>query len=646
MEARSYILATAGHVDHGKSALVLALTGTDPDRLPEEKARGITIDLGFASLQLNSPTGPLNVGIVDVPGHEDFVKNMVAGVGSIDVALLVIAADDGWMPQTEEHLQILTYLGVSHGVVALAKVDLVTGHEDAVIAAVRERLAGTPLAAAPIVPTSAPSGRGIAELKTALAAVIGATPPQRDIGKPRLPIDRVFSLKGIGTVVTGTLNGGSLRRGQQVVVQPIGATARVRSIQTHNREVEVGVPGSRVALNLPDLHVSRGRGSRAADTVARGDVVTVAAFGTPTRCIDIAIEKSPRSTVGLRSGSIVQVHHGTVAVPARVRLAEVSQLAAGQRRLARLALQAPLFALIGDRLVIRDWPEQHTLAGGVVIDVTPPADSLPPRQWMDRSNDARSFVETQLQRDVVSKIDDLGGSTRFSRGEIDGTVKALAESQALVVSGGMLADATSWVALRKQVADAVDAHHRAHPELGGLTLTEVPPVVSAALPRHVAGMTQVVVDALLAAMCGDGEFTRTQTVLRRSSHRLSLPPRLEPAARQLRRWLDERPFDPPSRKELCGGGTNGGGGDIANQALRFMIANGEAVEIGPEVVLSAAAYQRATAMIREHLRNRGPARVSDLKTLLGSSRRVMVPLLEKLDHEHVTRREGDLRFAR
>jgi selenocysteine-specific elongation factor len=646
MEARSYILATAGHVDHGKSALVLALTGTDPDRLPEEKARGITIDLGFAALQLNTPAGVLNVGIVDVPGHEDFVKNMVAGVGSIDVALLVVAADDGWMPQTEEHLQILTYLGVSRGVVALTKIDLAAGREDLVIAAVRERLAGTPLAAEPIVPTSAPSGRGISELKAALMAVLGGTTPQRDIGKPRLPIDRVFSLKGIGTVVTGTLGGGLLRRGQQVVVQPIGATARVRSIQTHKREVEVGVPGSRVALNLPDLHVSRGRGSRSSGTIARGDVVTIAACGSPTRCVDIAIERSPRSIVGLRSGAIVQVHYGTVAIPARVRLAEVSQLPAGQRSVARLALQAPLLALVGDRLVIRDWPEQHTLAGGVVIDINAPTDSLPPRQWLDRAADARSFVESQLRRDAVGKIDEIGAMTRFSRGEIDEAVKALTVSQSLVVSGGaMVADAASWAALRNCVADAVDAHHRVHPELGGLPLTELTPTVSETLPRHVAGMTPMVVDALLAAMCGDGEFTRTQTVLRRAAHRVSLPPRLEPAARQLRRGLDERPFDPPSRKELCGG-INGGGGDVASQALRFMIANGEAVEIGPEVVLSAAAYQRAVAMIREHLCSKGPARVSDLKTLLGSSRRVMVPLLEKLDREHVTRREGDLRFAR
>src|SRR5688572_13488960 len=238
---RHYVVATAGHVDHGKSALIKALTGIDPDRLPEEKARGITIDLGFAHLDLDSETAgqPVryHVGIVDVPGHEDFVKNMVAGVGSIDLALLVVAADDGWMPQTEEHLQILTYLGVAHGVVALTKIDLAASEAE-VVASVRERLKNSPLAAAPVVPTSVVSGRGLGELKSALSEVLSKTPPQRDVGKPRLAVDRAFVLKGIGTVVTGTLTGGQLHRGQAAVVQPAGKATRVRNVQTHSRDVE------------------------------------------------------------------------------------------------------------------------------------------------------------------------------------------------------------------------------------------------------------------------------------------------------------------------------------------------------------------------------------------------------------------------
>jgi selenocysteine-specific elongation factor len=664
-----YILATAGHVDHGKSALVLALTGTDPDRLPEEKARGITIELGFAELRIPSPAGAsaaatYQVGVVDVPGHEDFVKNMVAGVGSIDAALLVVAADDGWMPQTEEHLQILTYLGVRRGVVALSKIDLVAD-ETAAVAAVRGKLRGTPLAEAPIVPTSAPSGRGIDALRAALAAVLARTEPQPDAGKPRLPVDRVFSLKGSGTVVTGTLTGGTLRRGQAVVVQPGGTATRVRSVQTHKQDVEVGRPGSRVALNLPDVAVSSGRASArgaaaGAGTVARGDVVTLSGVGSPVRTMDVLLERSGRATAPgveaaprpLKDDAIVQVHHASAAAPARVRLLEGRrEIAPGERGLARLALEKPLLALAGDRFVVRDWPEQHTLAGGIVLDANPP----PPARKGDPHRaaqqellraraaaaplDAATLVATQLKRDGVATRSAVVCHCRFSSAEIDAAVAALARAGSLVVAAELLADAQWWSALRRRAGEAVDRQHREHPEKSGLPLTELRSSIAAGMAEGQTEIAATVADALLAELCRDG-FERTTTgTLRRTSHRPSLPPRLQAAGEALRRQLAGRPFDPPSRKELAAT-------DVAFQALKFLLASGEAVEVGPEVVLSADAYARAAAAIRAHIQSRGPATVSELKTALGSSRRVMVPLLEKLDRDGVTRREGDRRVLR
>ena len=250
MDPRHFIIATAGHVDHGKSSLVKALTGIDPDRLPEEKARGITLDLGFAHLELRSARDPsiiLDLGMVDVPGHENLVKNMVSGVGSIDLVLFVVAADDGWMPQTEEHLQIITYLGVTRAVVAVTKTDLVTFAEDAAVAQIHEQLRGTPFASAPIVKTSIVTGRGIEELKATIGRVLQDAPSQQDIGKPRLPVDRAFTLPGIGTVVTGTLTGGTLRRGQEMVVWPSGKTCRIRTIQSHGSQVELCRPATRTA---------------------------------------------------------------------------------------------------------------------------------------------------------------------------------------------------------------------------------------------------------------------------------------------------------------------------------------------------------------------------------------------------------------
>src|SRR5260221_5181267 len=356
MAMRSFILATAGHVDHGKSSVVKALTGIDPDRLPEEKARGITIDLGFAHLELAPPADVVksdtdlprpdqgasqlggagaagsapdpsagsaryHLGIVDVPRHEDFVKNMVAGVGSIDLALFVVAADDGWMPHTEEHLQILSYLGVDRAVIALTKIDLIQD-ERSTVEAIRDKLRNSPFADAPIVPTSIITGRGFDGLKFALAQVLAGTPPPRNIGKPRLPVDRVFTLRGIGTVVTGTLTGGTLQCGQSVAIQPSGKVARIRNIQSHNRDVDVGVPARRTALNLPDLSVW--------GDIRRGDVVTLAELGRPSEILDVLLEISPRANHSFKDGAHIRVHHGCANVRGKVAFLADKKLTAGE----------------------------------------------------------------------------------------------------------------------------------------------------------------------------------------------------------------------------------------------------------------------------------------------------------------------------
>src|SRR5437588_1722721 len=286
MTEKHFILATAGHVDHGKSALVKALTGIDPDRLPEEKARQITIELGFAQLILDGPDEHrLHIDIVDVPGHEDFVRNMIAGVGSIDLALLVVAADDGWMPQTEEHLQILTYLGVRRAVIALTKIDL--GKIDNVRTQIRKQLRDTAFSHSRIIPTSVRTSEETKNLRNALAAELSTLQPQRDLGKPRLFIDRAFTLHGIGTVVTGTLTGGQIQRGQNVFIQPQNRSARIRSIQSHGRDLETARSGMRTAINLPDVAVGR-------NGIERGDAITALEVSETTDSIAVLLERSPR----------------------------------------------------------------------------------------------------------------------------------------------------------------------------------------------------------------------------------------------------------------------------------------------------------------------------------------------------------------
>ena len=640
LEEQNFIVATAGHVDHGKSALVKALTGIDPDRLPEEKARGITIDLGFAHLEIPSTLNPqpstFHLGIIDVPGHEDFVKNMVAGVGSIDLALFVVAADDGWMPQSEEHLQILTYLGVTRAVVALTKMDLV-GNEQAVATQLREQLANSPFSEAPVVPTSVVTGRGLDDLKKALAEALLSTALPRDIGKPRLPVDRVFTLRGIGTVVTGTLTGGRLRRGQTVVLQPSGKPARVRSLQNHNQDVEAGGAGTRTALNLPDIDTG---------SVRRGDVVTLSELSPASKIFDVLLEKSGRlsgtktgAARPLKDGTLARVHLGSANVPARIHLLDSNPLQPGERGLGQVRCEAPLFAFAGDRFIVRDWPEQTTLAGGIILD--PDACSKRFRteaqrrflEWRAQSpDDVRVWVQSQLQRDGATPCRALLVKSRFGATEISDAVARLAAEQKAAVIGDLVADATLWRTIRQDAMDAIDAEHRAHPERAGLLLTELRAAVAGRLPFAEA------FNALVADLSARG-FSQAGAAIARATHRPELPPHLRIAGAKVRAALSSRPLDPPSRKELAPDSP-------AQQALRFLLQTNEAIDLGEDVVLLAESLARATGIVKEFLREHGSATAGELRQALGTSRRIVIPLLERLDKDGVTRREGDRRALR
>src|SRR5437868_6639576 len=472
MKLKRFILATAGHVDHGKSALVHALTGTDPDRLPEEKLRGITIELGFAHLELRAPDALLNVGIVDVPGHEDFVKNMVTGVGSIDLALLAIAADDGWMPQTEEHLQILIYLGVRRIVVALTKVDLVesadTTEED-----IRAQLGDTPFADAAIVRTSIATDSSIEELKAQLAREFSALIPQRDIGKPRLPVDRAFTLRGIGTVVTGTLVGGTLRRGQAVVIQPAKIPARIRSIQNHKRAVEEIGPGARTALSLPDVAVAREKNTPG---VWRGDVITLREFGGASTIVDVMLSRSsrlPPKTRSIRHGAAVRVHHGSTNFCAPVFFQNQEELRAGETAVAQLRSEAPVLMFAGDRFVLRDVSEQNTLAGRIVLYPDASVRNSPSaaqRESLGKRahapDDVNVFAGTQIARDRAVTRSALLLKSSFSGSEIAKAIK----TADVIERRELLMDAKWWKEVVGRAEEIIDIEHRMHPNHAGLAL--------------------------------------------------------------------------------------------------------------------------------------------------------------------------------
>ena len=524
---KNFILATAGHVDHGKSALVKALTGTDPDRLPEEKTRGITIELGFAQLRLSSPNDSgetYNVGIVDVPGHEDFVKNMVAGVGAIDLALLVVAADDGWMPQTEEHLQILIYLGVRRIVVALTKTDLAKSIA-AAEAEVRAQLEDSPFASATIVKTSISDGRTLDDLRTQLAREFLSLTPSRDLNKPRLFVDRAFSLRGIGTVVTGTLTGGKLCRGDSAVVQPVNLPARIRSLQNHNREVaEIG-PGTRAALNVPDLSIAH----RSADRgVRRGDIMTRDDLGNAHPIIDASVTRLARvarSVSSILHGARVRIHHGSGNFRARIFFQDRDALAADESAIVQLRFESPIFAFVGDRFVIRDSSERQTLAGGIVLDAEATAKKFrAPEQIRFLKNRAAAslqpsaFVKTQLVRDHVASRSAILTKSCFSTEEISVELERLAAEKQIFLRGDFVADTQWWTAAIERALGAIDAEHKAHPHHAGLDLAQ--------LRNLFANESPEMFEALMSDLC-ERAAVRVGEVIRRATHRPALPPELQ-----------------------------------------------------------------------------------------------------------------------
>ena len=621
----NFILATAGHVDHGKSSLVKALTGTDPDRLPEEKARGITIDLGFAELTLSGPNGEtFHAGIVDVPGHEDFVRNMIAGVGSIDLALLVVAADDGWMPQTEEHVQILEYLGVQRIVVALTKSDL--GKIDNVVEQIREQLNRTPFANSKIVPTSVRTANGIEQLKSTLALGFASLSAPPDFGKARLFVDRVFSLHGIGTVVTGTLTGGELRRGETVFVQSRNISARMRSLQSHNRDLETAHSGMRTAINLADVAIGT-------DGIQRGDVITTREFQLSST-LDVSLSRSQRSpnAAPIKSGTSAYVHHGTTRVLAKIILADTSSLAPGKTGFAQLRLQAPLLAFIGDRLILRDASERQTIAGGIVLDID--ATELPSSQkralLASRAvapDDVDLAVWTELACGDILDVSHLLERSRFSTAQIETVLKKLQKHGDIFLHESVAAKTQIWRELSERAAKSIDAAHKAHPESRGLELND--------LRAEFKSISPAAFDALIVDLCANG-FVRTGSTIARGTHRAALPPELQGEADKIRADLAKKPFDPPNRKDLAQDRHR-------QQALKFLIETGEIVQIGEDIVLARESVEQMKTAIADFISANGPATASQLREKLGTSRRVIIPVLEYFDRTGTTQRVGDQR---
>jgi len=642
---RHFILGTAGHIDHGKSTLVKVLTGTDPDRLPEERQRGMTIELGFAHFEITDPsddTTRYSVGVVDVPGHADFVRNMVAGVAALDVALFIVAADDGWMPQSEEHLQILTHLGVTRAVIALTKADLAED-VDFSVEMLREEVRGSFLETAAIVPVAAPQGRGLQELRAALADVLREAPAPLDIGKPRLHVDRAFSPVGIGTVVTGTLIGGALAGGTEAVVQPQGLPTHLRTVQSHGSTKDHARPGMRTALNLADVPLATKDKKHG---VSRGDVVTVPRLGPPSLALDVQLWKSPRPVPGqpgftrpLRSGQRIHLHHGSASHEAKLHLLGTRSVAPGETALAEVRCESPVHACAGDRFVLRDWSKRFTIGGGIVLETAAvPSRFRKPAQHAFLQTraanpaDPASAIAALLARDHAVPKEGLLSQSNFSETEVRKAAETLVKSAHALTEAGWLLETAWWSNLTTLASQAVETHHASHPETPGLPLTNL----RSQLRRHLPQPR--LFDVLLTHLARHG-FTKEGESLKKTAHQAALPPALESAGRRLLAALAAAPFDPPNPKELAPTPAD-------QKALKFLIQAGEVVSLDEKAVMARSAFDTLRTTVMQSLQSRGQATASELREDTQTTRRFLIPLLERLDREGITRRQGDYRTLR
>jgi selenocysteine-specific elongation factor len=599
------VVATAGHVDHGKSSLVLALTGTDPDRWPEEKTRGLTIDLGFAFTTL--PSGQ-QLGFVDVPGHVRFLKNMLAGVGAVEAAILVVAATEGWMPQSEEHLRILDLLGISHGVAVITKADLVD--DDLLELArleVEERLAGTSsFNPTEVLAVDSRSGRGLDELRVALDGMLAAAPLAADRGRPRLWVDRVFAAKGAGTVVTGTMAGGTLPLDTEVLILPGRKRARLRHIESHHEELSEAGPGRRVALNLAGIDHQE---------LARGSALVLPDQWAVTSVVDARLTALPEAE--LRQG-MYKAYIGSGEHDVRLRLIRRSTPeAAGENPgtlFGRLRLDVPLPLQPGDRIVLRDSGSQMTVGGAEVLDVSPVGRARLAADRLPLAVGPRILAGRPWLRPA-----EIGPLAGVGPGEEKQLAEELVRSGAARPAGEHLVATETLDELRRRALELVADHHRKQPLEPGLEL----PALAAALGVDPARAR--------AGLEGTEGLVVEQGRARLTTHRGRVAG--EPEAQKLLAALDAVPFSPPAPAEVGG----------SPEIVRGLIREGLLLDLDG-TIFTTAAVGKARQLIREAFDRQESLTVSQARDLLGSSRKYVLAILAHFDAEGVTRRRGDERF--
>jgi selenocysteine-specific elongation factor len=647
------VIGTAGHVDHGKSTLVEALTGIHPDRLKEERERQMTIDLGFAWLTL--PNGE-SVGVIDVPGHRDFIENMLAGVGGIDATLFVVAADEGVMPQTREHLAILDLLHIQGGIIALTKCDLVDAEwRDLVSADVIAAVRGSVLDGAPLMPVSARTGEGLTDLRAALRQILDARPPRPDVGRPRLPIDRVFSLSGFGTVVTGTLSDGALAVGDEIEVLPAGFPARIRGVQTHKTKIERATPGSRVALNLAGVEVAQLR---------RGMVVAHAGTLTPTSLVDVRIEHLPAAASGraeaspsnvppvgregarglpeaahpLKHNAEVKFFVGAAEVVATARLLARDSLAPGESGWAQLVLAEPVVVVKGDRFVLRRPSPGATIGGGVIVDPQPrrrhrrrDAAVLARLDTLARGTPGERLLHALDVLGPVALKEALQEAGLMDAPEAEALAELRRSSQLIQLDGdALVVSRAAWDRLARDLRAALSGFHAAHPLRAGMPREELKSRLRWTNARTFSALIARAVEAQIVVALG--------AVVRLPEHVVTFTPAQRAQVDALVTDFQRDPYNTPSFKECAA--------RVGEAVLNALIEQGTLIQAAPEVLFLTETWAAVVEGVTAHLRAHGKITVAELRDQYATSRKYALALMEHLDAHGVTRRVGDERVLK
>jgi selenocysteine-specific elongation factor len=631
---KQIVLGTAGHIDHGKTTLIKALTGIETDRLKEEKARGITIELGFAHLDL---PGGLRLGIVDVPGHEKFVKNMVAGAAGIDLVMLVIAADEGVMPQTREHLDICRLLGVEHGLVALTKVDMVDQEWlELVTEDVRDSLAQSFLAEAPLIPVSGVSGQGVSELIAALEGLAAKVEQRPAAGPFRLPVDRVFSMKGFGTVITGTALGGSVAVGQPVMVYPRRLTAKVRGLQVHNQEVTAAGRGQRTAMNFQGLDK---------ESIARGHVVATPDSLVPSLWVDVEVFLLEEAARPLKHRAPVRFHAGSAEIIGRVHTLDREELTPGASAFCQLRLEEPATLMAGDRYVLRSYSPVHTIAGGVVVHPHPGRHKRHRPEIIEdlaalRGGEpaARVAVAARLAGNAGVTKTGLVRLVHLLPKELDALVERMLSRQELVrfdKEGGRMVSGEVLAGLMDQAVELVGVFHRQQPLKPGMSREE--------LKQRLARRLDPKLFALVAGrLAEEGRLVAEKDLLRLPGHQVRLAGGEAKLKEKLESAYAAGGWFPPNFKDV----TAGEDPKRAKQVAGVLVNQGVLTRVKDDLYYHTPALEELKAKLVAHLEEKGRTNAQEFKELTGLSRKYLIPLLEHFDAVGLTMRVGDERVLR